>query len=87
MKLKEGVIVNEIDGQTIAVDAGSGRERFNGLIRLNKTGGFVIGLLQNDTDMDSIVRALTEKYDVTAEVARVNAAKVIDALAGAGLLD
>ncbi|MBO5985482.1 MAG: PqqD family protein [Lachnospiraceae bacterium] len=87
MKLKEGVIVNEIDGQTIAVDAGNGRERFNGLIRLNKTGGFVIGLLQNDTDMDSIVRALTEKYDVTAEVARVNAAKVIDALAGAGLLD
>ena len=87
MKLKEGVIVNEIDGQTLAVDAGSGRERFNGLIRMNKTGGFILGLLQNDTDMDSIVRALTEKYDVTAEVARVNAAKVIDALAGAGLLE
>ena len=87
MKLKEGVIVNEIDGQTIAVDAGNGRERFNGLIRMNKTGGFIIGLLQNETDMDAIVRVLTEKYDVTAEVARVNAAKVIDALAGAGLLE
>ena len=87
MKLKEGVIVNEIDGQTLAVDAGSGRERFNGLVRMNKTGGFIVGLLQNETDMDSIVRALTEKYDVTAEVARVNAAKVIDALAGAGLLE
>jgi hypothetical protein len=87
MKLKEGVIVNEIDGQTFAVDAGSGRERFNGLVRMNKTGGFIVGLLQNETDMDSIVRALTEKYDVTAEVARVNAAKVIDALAGAGLLE
>ena len=87
MKLKEGVIINEVDGQTLVVDAGSGRERFNGLIRLNKTGGFILGLLQNDTDMDSIVRALTEKYDVTAEVARVNAAKVIDALAGAGLLE
>ncbi|MCR5500012.1 MAG: PqqD family protein [Acetatifactor sp.] len=87
MKLKEGVIINEIDGQTLAVDAGSGRERFNGLVRMNKTGGFIAGLLQNDTDMDSIVRALTEKYDVTAEVARVNAAKVIDALAGAGLLE
>ena len=87
MKLKEGVIVNEIDGQTIAVDAGNGRERFNGLIRMNKTGGFIMSLLQNDTDMDAIVRALTEKYDVTAEVARVNAAKVIDALAGAGLLE
>ncbi len=87
MKLKEGVIVNEIDGQTLAVDAGSGRERFNGLVRMNKTGGFIVGLLQNETDMDAIVRALTEKYDVTAEVARVNAAKVIDALAGAGLLE
>jgi len=87
MKLKEGVIINEIDGQTLAVDAGSGRERFNGLVRMNKTGGFIMSLLQNDTDMDAIVRALTEKYDVTAEVARVNAAKVIDALAGAGLLE
>ncbi|MBR3469364.1 MAG: PqqD family protein [Lachnospiraceae bacterium] len=87
MKLKEGVIVNEIDGQTLVVDGGSNRERFNGLIRMNKTAGFVVSLLQQETDMDAIVRALTEKYEVTAEVARANAAKVIDALAGAGLLE
>ena len=87
MKLKEGVIVNEIDGQVMAVDAGSGRERFIGLVRMNKTAGFVAKLLEKETDMDAIVDAMTEKYDVTADVARINAQKVIEAFQGSGLLE
>ena len=87
MKLKEGVILNEIDGQVMAVDGGSGRERFNGLIRMNKTAGYIAGLLSRDTSLDEIVKAMTEKYEVTEEVARVNAQKVIDAFQNAGVLE
>ena len=87
MKLKEGVVINEIDGQVLAVDGGSGRERFNGLIRMNKTAGFIAELLRNETDLEEIVKAMTEKYDVTEEVARENAKKVIDAFQSAGLVE
>lgn len=87
MKLKDGVIVNEMDGQVLAVDAGNDHERFNGMIRMNKSAGFIAGLLQKETSMDEIVRAMTEKYDVTEETAKVNAQKVIDAFQSAGLLE
>ena len=87
MKLKEGVLVNEIDGQVLAVDAGNGRERFSGLVRMNKTAGFVAGLLQKETSLEEIVKAMTQEYDITEEVARANAQKVIDAFAGAGLME
>ena len=87
MKLKDGVLVNEIDGQVLAVDAGNGRERFSGLVRMNKTAGFVAELLQKETSLEEIVKAMTQEYDVTEEVARANAQKVIDAFAGAGLME
>lgn len=87
MKLKDGVIVNEMDGQVLAVDAGNDHERFNGMIRMNKSAGFIAGLLQKETSLDEIVRAMTEKYDVTEETAKVNAQKVIDAFQSAGLLE
>lgn len=86
MKLRDGVIINEIDDQVMAVDAGNGHERFNGLIRMNKTAGFVAGLLQKETNLDEIVSAMTAKYDVAEEVARENARKVIEAFESAGLL-
>ena len=87
MKLKEGVLVNEIDDQVMAVDAGNGRERFSGLVRMNKTAGFVAGLLQKETSLEEIVKAMTQEYDITEEVARANAQKVIDAFQGAGLME
>ena len=87
MKLKEGVLVNEIDDQVMAVDAGNGRERFSGLVRMNKTAGFVAELLQKETSLEEIVKAMTQEYDITEEVARANAQKVIDAFQGAGLME
>ena len=87
MKLKEDVIVSGIDGQVMAVDAGARRERFSGLVRMNETAGFVAELLQKETSLEEIVKAMTQEYDVTEEVAKVNAQKVIDAFQGAGLLE
>ncbi len=87
MKLKDSVIVNEIDDQVMAVDAGNGTKRFNGLIKMNRSAGFVAGLLSHETNLDEIVGEMTKKYDVTAEVARENALKVIEAFESAGLLE
>ena len=86
MKLKSGVILTEMDDKVVVVDASSGTDRFSGMLRLNRTAGFVAKLLEKDMEMDDVVKAMTEKYDVAEGVARENAQKVIDSLRDAGLL-
>ena len=80
MKLKDGVILSEVDGEWIAVDAGVGGQRFNGLVRLNKTAAFVVRQMKEEVTIEDIVAAMTEHFDVTAELARQNAEKVIETL-------
>lgn len=87
MKLKEGILIHEVDGQFVAVDAGEGRERFHGILKMNATGYFVAKILQSGASLDDVVKAMTEKYEVSEEVARKNAEKVIDAFSRAGLVD
>ena len=87
MRLREGVIINEMDGEVIVVDATSDPDkRFNGMLRMNKTAGFIAGLLEKDTDLDAIVLAMTAKYNVTEADARRNAQKVIETFENIGLL-
>ncbi|MBQ8117712.1 MAG: PqqD family protein [Lachnospiraceae bacterium] len=86
MQLKDGVIMNEMDGKFVAVDAGAGTERFNGILNLNKTAAFVVKQLEKETTLEEIVQAMTDQYDVTAEVAEENAKKVIEKLQSVGLL-
>lgn len=87
MKLRDGVIVNEVDGAVLAVDATSDSDkRFNGILKMNRTAGFVAGLLEHETELDKIVETMMIKYDVSEEDARRNAQKVIEAFQKAGLL-
>lgn len=87
MRLKDSVLINEVDGQVFAVDMGGQGKRFNGMLRMNKTAGFVAELMKQEISLDEIVKAIIEKYSVTEDVAKRNAQKVIDAFTGAGLMD
>ena len=86
MKLKDGIIVRELDGEFVAVDAGIGEDRFNGMLKLNKTAAFVLECLRTDTDENGIVSRLTEKYDVDAATAAENVRKVVETLKKTGLI-
>ncbi len=86
MRLKEGVIIQELDGKYVMVDASESSTRFNGIVNLNKTAAFVARQLQSEVSMDDIIKAMTEKYDVSEEVAGANAKRVIDQLQNIGLL-
>jgi len=86
MKLKDGIIVRELDGEFVAVDAGIGEDRFNGMLKLNKTAAFVLECLRTDTDENGIVSRLTEKYDVYEATAAENVSKVVETLKKTGLI-
>ncbi|MBP0990492.1 MAG: PqqD family protein [Oscillospiraceae bacterium] len=87
MKLKDGIITTEVNGEFVAVDAGAIGKRFNGMLKLNKTAAFFIDLLKNETDIDSIVAAMTEKYDVDALTAKQSAEKGVETLRSVGFID
>ena len=66
MKLKEGFITHETDGEQIMV--ATGNVNFAGLVRSNKTAAFIVDSLKEDTTKTAIVEAMAEKYDAPEEV-------------------
>lgn len=71
MKLKNGLIINEIDGEYILIDLGSTKPVFNGMIKLNETAREIVTfLLENDATKNDLVLLLKSKYDVSEKDAK-----------------
>ncbi len=86
MKLLSGVLVSEVEGEYVAVTLGEAGKKFNGMIRMNGTAAFVVKALQAEKSEDELVKAITDEYDVSEDVARENALAVVAKLREAGLL-
>ena len=69
MKLKSGFILKEIAGEcvVVAVDAAL---NLDGMITLNSTAKTMWLLLENGAETEDLVKALTDEYEVTEELAR-----------------
>lgn len=88
MKLKEGLIITQCGDEYIAVAAGEAGKAFSGMIKMNKTAGFIANQLSlGETDLQSIVNAMLEKYDVDESTARESAEKVISIFEKQGLIE
>ena len=68
MKLKNGFVLREIAGECVVVAVDSSLN-LDGMITLNDTAKTMWLLLENGTDVQELVTALTDEYDVTAELA------------------
>lgn len=80
MKLKEGVIITEDNGEYIIVAAGEAGQSFSGMIRMNSTAGFITSFFENEHTEEEAVDALCENYDVDRETAAANVKKVVESL-------
>ncbi|MDR0889712.1 MAG: PqqD family peptide modification chaperone [Oscillospiraceae bacterium] len=87
MKVKEGFVLRAIAGSNIVVPVGEAGLDFNGMITLNESGAFLWRALENDTDIDALVKALLGEYDVDEKTARECVVSYIEKLAEAGCLD
>ena len=87
MKLKYKFVIREVSGQSVAVAVGTDYEKFNGMVKLNKTGAYIMELLNSgDKSQQELVTALTDRYEVTAERAEANVKSFLDILRQGGLL-
>ena len=87
MKLKNGVIINEINGEYVAVAAGEAGKAFNGMIKMNETAAFIAEVLKKEIDEDGVVAAICAEYEVDSEIARENVRAVVAKLESAGHIE
>ncbi len=87
MKLKSGVITEDLNGEFIAVASGNASKFFNGMIRNNVTANFLFERLINDTTEENLVSDLLKKYDVSKEDASSDVHDFLEKLRKTGLLD
>ena len=85
MKLKANFITHEMDGEHLTVPAGG--SSWNGLIRSNKTAGFIVECLKEETSEEAIVEKMAEKYDAPRERIAADVAKILTKLRSVGALE
>lgn len=85
MRLKEGFITHESNGEHITVTGGN--TAFNGMVRSNKTAGFIVECLKNDVTKEEIITKMLEKYDASEEQIAKDVEKILEKLRAIGAID
>lgn len=87
MKLAEGFLTHEMDGERIMVAGGEMAQKFVGLVRANEAAAVILDCLKEDTDAEAIVKKMAEEYDAPEDVLRRDVLKVLEQLRSIGALD
>lgn len=87
MKLKDGFVLHEVDNEYMVVATGKAAEKFNGLIRNNKTASFIYQQLLKETTEDAVVEAMLQRYEAPKEVIARDVHNIIAQMRSAGLLE
>ena len=85
MKLKEGFITHSTEGEHITVTAGGAG--FSGMIRSNKTAGFIVECLKAETTEAEIIAKMLQKYDAPEDVISADVKRILSALRDIGAID
>ena len=87
MKLCGEFVIRQVMDQTVAIPVGQTALQLNGMILLNDVSKVIWDCLERETDVASIVTALTDAFEVSAEEARTDILEFLDKLRTMQLLD
>jgi len=85
MKINENFIAHNDGDELILVSTGA--SDFSGLVHSNRTAGFILECLKEETSEAEIIAAMLEKYDAPEEVISRDVKKIIGQLRKIGALD
>lgn len=86
MKIVDGFILKNIADTNVVVPVGDKSISFNSIISLNDSGAFLWNLLTEETDEDSLVKALTTEYDIDEATARADIREFVETMRKANLI-
>ena len=79
MTIKEGFILRTICGESVVVGEGLAQVNFNKMLSLNASAAYLWKSVEGkEFTLEDLTKLLTDKYDVTAERAAEDAAKVAE---------
>lgn len=85
MKLKDSFITCKTGDNTFLISTDT--NEFSGMVKGNKTVAFIFELLSKETDEDSVVNAMLQKFDAPEEKIRGDVSKVLGELRKVGALE
>ena len=87
MKLRGEFVVRQIMDTTMAIPVGQTALQLNGMILLNDVSKIIWETLEQETDLETVVTAVTDVFEVSAEEARTDILEFIEKLRTMQLLD
>lgn len=87
MKLQGEFVVRQVMDQIVAIPVGQTALRLNGMILLNDVSKVIWDCLEQETTLDSIVNAVTNAFDVSADEAQTDILDFCDRLRKLQLLE
>lgn len=87
MKLKYMLEATELDDELICVPVGPGAENMQGVLKVNATGYEIVQLLEQDTDVETMVNALAAKYQTDRATLSAYVEKFVAALRESGMIE
>lgn len=87
MKLRGEFVVRQIMDNTVAVPVGQIALQFNGMIVLNSVSKVIWNCLEQETDVERIVMAITDKFEVSRQEAEGDILEFLDKLRKLQLLE
>ena len=85
MKLKPEMIAQNMDDSLVVVS--TDKNVFSGIATANKTAGFIIEQLREDTTPEAIKKAMFDKYDASYEQISADVDAVIAQLRENGIIE
>lgn len=86
MKRSADFLLQDVAGTLVIVPVGAAVSGFPGMITLNATGAYIWELLEQEQTVESLVDALTARYDVSTEKARADVEAFVDRLKATGAI-
>ena len=86
MKIQSGFILRKVGTDHVVVAVGEASKSFHGMIKLNDSAAFIWQQIEAGKDLDGIVAAMQEVYDVDDQTARKSALSLIDMMKENGIL-
>mgnify|MGYP002623830376 CR=1 FL=1 len=88
MKVKKGFVLREVCGEQVLVGEGVEQIDFNKLISFNPTAVFLWEeASKGDFTVDSLMKALTDNYEVAEETARRDVETLLNEWLTTGLIE
>ena len=87
MKLRAEFVIREVMDSIVAIPVGQTALELNGMILLNAVSKVIWDHLVEGTELEEVVKALTDAFEVSPEEARADTLEFVDKLRRMRLLD